>query len=92
MPKIQIDEKEILVTVGPKIVSPNGQISVGRENAGKTVKMYVVEVTKSTINLCRNCNHEFAECNGTPCFGNGKGNDNVYDCDEFVLLEGKSKW
>ena len=44
MPVIQIDENEILVTVGPKIVSPNGQISVGRENAGKTIKMYVIEV------------------------------------------------
>ena len=43
MPVIQIDEKEILVTVGPKIVSPNGQISIGRENAGKLVKVYVVE-------------------------------------------------
>ena len=43
MPHILIDEKEILVTVGPKVVSPNGQISIGRENAGKLVKMYVVE-------------------------------------------------
>ena len=43
MPTIQINEKEILVTVGPKIVSPNGQISIGRENAGKLVKVYVVE-------------------------------------------------
>lgn len=44
MPKIQIDEKEILVTIGPKTVSPNGQIAIGRKHAGKQVKVYVVEV------------------------------------------------
>ena len=43
MPIIQIDEKEIIVTVGPKIVSPNGQIAIGRKHAGKIVKVYVVE-------------------------------------------------
>lgn len=44
MPVIQIDESEILVTVGPKIVSPNGQISIGNEHAGKNVKLYVFEI------------------------------------------------
>ena len=43
MPIIQIDEKEILVTVGPKSVSPNGQIAIGRKHASKIVKAYVVE-------------------------------------------------
>jgi len=43
MPVIQIDEKEILVRVGPKQVSPNGQISVGRQLAGKSVTVYVIE-------------------------------------------------
>ena len=47
MPVIQIDEREILVTVGPKTVSPNGQIAIGRKHAGKQVKAYVVEVEGS---------------------------------------------
>ena len=44
MPVIHIDEKEILVTVGPKIVNPNGQIAIGRKYAGRRVKVYVIEV------------------------------------------------
>ena len=44
MPLIQIDEKEILVTVGPKIVNPNGQIAIGRKYAGRRVKVDVIEV------------------------------------------------
>ena len=47
MPVIQIDEKEILVTIGPKIVGPNGQIAIGRKHAGKQIKAYVVEVEGS---------------------------------------------
>ena len=49
-------------------------------------------ILKSTVNLCQSCVHEFAECKGTPQFGNGKGHDNVYDCDKFELLKGKPKW
>lgn len=48
-------------------------------------------MAKSTMNLCRYCIYEFAECEDSiPKFGNGKGNDNVYDCDKFIL--GKAKW
>ena len=42
--KIVIPQKDIIETVGPKIASPNGQISIGREHAGKNVIAYVVEV------------------------------------------------
>ena len=41
---IVIPQKDIIETVGPKTVSPNGQISVGREHAGKNVIAYVVKV------------------------------------------------
>lgn len=44
MPVIQIDEKEILTTIGPKKVTLNGQVAIGRKHAGKMVKMYVIEV------------------------------------------------
>jgi len=42
--KVVIPQKDIIETVGPKVVSPNGQISVGAKNAGKNVIAYVVEV------------------------------------------------
>ena len=51
----------------------------------------VRELAISTVNLCRSCAQDFAECNGTPKFGTGKGNDNVYDCDKFVLSY-KQRW
>jgi len=44
-----------------------------------------IEDAKSTINLCDNCIYEFAECDGNPKFGTGFGNDNVYECDKFIL-------
>jgi len=40
---ITIPQDDIIETVGPKIVSPNGQISIGRQHAGKNVIAYVVE-------------------------------------------------
>ena len=44
MPVIQINTKEIVHTSSsPQKVSPNGQISIGRKNAGKNVLVYVVE-------------------------------------------------
>jgi hypothetical protein len=35
------------------------------------------------INLCDECKLEFAECKSNPMFGNGYGNDNVYQCDKY---------
>ena len=42
--KIIIPQKDIIETVGPKTVSPNGQISIGAKHAGKNIMAYVVEV------------------------------------------------
>jgi len=42
--KIVIPQDEIIEIVGPKTVSPNGQISVGAQNKGKNIIAYVVEV------------------------------------------------
>jgi hypothetical protein len=41
------------------------------------------ELKKETVHLCDNCMNSFPECNGGPKFGNGYGDDNVYECDEF---------
>ena len=41
--KIVIPKDEIIETIERKIVSPNGQISLGKKHAGKTVTVYVVE-------------------------------------------------
>lgn len=35
-------------------------------------------------NLCDNCKKEFAICDGQPSFGNGRGNDNVIRCEQFI--------
>jgi len=35
------------------------------------------------INLCDTCVHTFAECDSNPKFGDGIGNDNVYECDKY---------
>ena len=34
--------------------------------------------------LCISCYREFATCKGNPKFGNGKGNDNVIECKEYL--------
>ena len=46
MPQIIINENEILVVV-KKTVGTNGQISIGKEHAGKQVTAYVVEVIQN---------------------------------------------
>ena len=38
------------------------------------------------IHLCPTCKYEFATCNGNPKFGDGYGNDNVYQCDKFFAV------
>lgn len=35
------------------------------------------------LNLCDYCSKHIAECDGKPLFGIGKGNDNVYQCEQF---------
>ena len=37
--------------------------------------------TKS--NLCDTCKKDFAVCDSNPKFGNGVGNDNIYECDAY---------
>jgi len=46
MPQIIINENELLVTI-KKPVGANGQISIGKEHAGKLVTAYVVLVQGS---------------------------------------------
>ena len=41
--KITIPKDEIIETIERKKVSPNGQISIGRKHANKTVTAYIVE-------------------------------------------------
>ncbi len=43
---------------------------------------------KSKVNLCEVCKFDVSACkDANPKFGNGKGNDNVYDCDTFRQLQ-----
>lgn len=35
------------------------------------------------LHLCNSCTEHFAECKGTPVFGNCVGNDNVVECDGY---------
>lgn len=39
------------------------------------------------INLCNDCQNEFATCNSNPIFGNGRGNDNVIECNIYSQIE-----
>ncbi len=39
--------------------------------------------------LCPECEKDFAVCDGEPRFGTGYGNDNVYCCSGYKMLEGK---
>lgn len=39
------------------------------------------------VNLCNKCSKCIADCDGNPKFGTGKGNDNIFECDGFLLLE-----
>lgn len=41
--KIIIPKDELIETIEKKKVSPNGQISIGRKHAGKTITAYIVE-------------------------------------------------
>jgi len=41
------------------------------------------EAEKVLKNLCDTCLYTFAECDGEPVFGNGKGNDNVVECSKY---------
>ena len=36
------------------------------------------------VHLCTNCSKCFADCDGDPKFGTGLGNDNVFECDNFI--------
>lgn len=47
MPVIQIDESELLTVTDEKVVSHNGQISIGAKFRGKRVRAYVIEVVES---------------------------------------------
>lgn len=83
MPTISIDVNSLKILKNTKeIMVINGHSS--------SYSDAIRNMAKSTVHLCRNCIHEFAECRGDPQFGDGKGNDNVYNCDIFKI--GKAKW
>ena len=42
-----------------------------------------VKAKNSKMHLCNLCNDEFACCTGKVEFGDGIGDDNVIECDEF---------
>lgn len=39
------------------------------------------------INLCLTCKNRLGDCEGNPKFGNGKGDDNVIECDKYKELD-----
>ena len=41
---------------------------------------------EEVVNLCTNCNKNISTCDGKPKFGCGKGNDNVYECEQFESI------
>jgi hypothetical protein len=43
----------------------------------------VCPMIDTKINLCDICKNSFATCKSNPKFGNGIGNDNVYQCDAY---------
>lgn len=44
----------------------------------------LIDTIDTTKHLCMTCSLEFAVCKSNPSFGNGYGNDNVYQCDEYL--------
>ena len=36
------------------------------------------------VHLCANCSKCIDDCDGDPKFGTGLGNDNVFECDNFI--------
>lgn len=41
------------------------------------------------LHLCDTCKNDFATCKSNPKFGNGKDNDNVYECDSYKVKHKK---
>lgn len=82
MPTITIDENtfNILNNIG-EILSNGNKLSTHSDA--------IRHLAKSTVNLCQHCDRVIYTCHGHPVFCSAK-NDFVYDCDEFVLLKGKS--
>jgi hypothetical protein len=51
-----------------------------------THRCHMYETKDTKRNLCNSCKHCFADCPATPddiIFGDGIGNDNVYECDRW---------
>lgn len=84
MPTILIDENSQEILKNTKAI-----MKIMGQNASYSDAIRNLAIT--TVNLCRNCAQDFAECNGSPKFGNGTGSDNVYDCDRFILSS-KQRW
>lgn len=42
---------------------------------------------KQALNLCDFCENDFGGCGSNPIFGTGLGNDNVYECDLYKLMD-----
>jgi hypothetical protein len=76
MPNIHIDENAL------KILKTTQQIMKGRGES-TSYSDVIREHSRATVNLCDSCKNVFAECNANPRFGTGKGNDYVFDCDEY---------
>jgi hypothetical protein len=43
----------------------------------------VCAMIDTKANLCNTCKNNFATCVSNPTFGDGIGNDNVYQCDAY---------
>lgn len=48
-----------------------------------TLKDEIMEEVYDSEHLCDTCEYCMADCKGTPLFGHGGGNDNVYRCASY---------
>lgn len=85
MPTITLDENSLRILKNTKGIMKNKGESAAYSDA-------IRHLSKFSVNLCRTCVNDFAECHSDPKFGNGIGNDNVYDCPGYVLRPGKERW
>jgi len=44
---------------------------------------------EEALHLCIFCENEFPTCKSNPKFGCGYGNDNIYECDAYKLVDDK---
>ncbi len=85
MPNISLDENALKLLKNTKAIMKNAGENASYSDA-------IRELARSTVNLCGTCIHDFGNCKSNPKFGSGLGNDNVYDCNKYVLLKGPARW